>query len=58
MKTIKLDKTIHRGEEVVLIQFPYDSKLGEEVKKIKNFRWSKSLKAWHVPYSIVMCKLG
>lgn len=52
MKTVKLDKTIHRGEEVVLIKFPYDNKLGEEAKKIKNIRWSKSLKAWHVPYSI------
>lgn len=54
MKTIKLDKAIHRGEEVVLIQFPYDNKLGEEAKKIKNIRWSKSLKAWHVPYSIAV----
>lgn len=54
MKTIKIDKTIHRGEEVVLIQFPYDNKLGEEAKKIKNIRWSKSLKAWHVPYSIAV----
>lgn len=52
MKTIKLDKAIHHGEEVVLIQFPYDNKLGNEARKIKNIRWSKSLKAWHVPYSI------
>lgn len=52
MKTIKLDKAIHRGEEVVLIQFPYDNKLGDEARKIKNIRWSKSLKAWHAPYSI------
>ena len=54
MKTIKLDKAIHRGEEVVLIQFPYDNKLGDEARKIKNIRWSKSLKAWHVPYSIAV----
>lgn len=54
MKTIKLDKAIHRGEEVVLIQFPYDYKLGEEAKKIKNIRWSKSLKAWIAPYSMAV----
>ncbi len=54
MITIKLDKAIHRGEEVVLIQFPYDNKLGDEARKIKNIRWSKSLKAWHAPYSIAV----
>lgn len=54
MKTIKLDKTIHRGEEVVLIQFPYDNKLGDEARKIKNIRWSKSLKVWYAPYSIAV----
>ena len=54
MKTIKIDKAIYNGEEVVLIQFPYDTKLGEEAKKIKNIRWSKSLKAWHAPYSIAV----
>lgn len=51
MKTVKIDKTLHYGEEVVVIQFPYDNKLGDEARKIKNIRWSKSLKAWHVPYS-------
>ena len=30
MKTIKIDKSFHRGGEVVLIQFPYDKQLGEE----------------------------
>ena len=56
MKIIKLDKTVHRGEEVVFIQFPYDNKLGSEARKIKNIRWSNSLKAWYVPYSIEVLK--
>lgn len=51
MKTIKIDKTAHRGEEVVLILFPYDNQLGDEARKIKGLRWSKSLKAWYAPYS-------
>lgn len=52
MKTVKIDKTYHRGQEVVLIQFPYDDKLGLEVRKIKSIRWSKNLRAWYAPYSI------
>lgn len=54
MKTIKLDKTFHKGEEVVLLQFPYDNALGNEARKIKNIRWSRSLKSWYAPYSIAV----
>ena len=54
MKTIKLDKSIHRGGEVVLIQFPYDELLGVAVRRIPNVRWSKQLKAWYAPYSIAV----
>lgn len=52
MKTIKLDKTLHKGKEVVLLQFSYDTALGDEVRKIKNVRWSQTLKSWYAPYSI------
>ena len=48
MKKIKLDKTLHKGEEVVLLQFPYDVALGNEARKIKNMRWSKNLKAGNI----------
>lgn len=54
MKTIILDKAKHHDEEVVLIKFPYDSHLGDEARKIKNIRWSKSLKTWYAPYSIAV----
>ena len=54
MKTIRLDKTLHNGEDVVLLQFPFDTALGNEVRKIKNIRWSRSLKAWYVPYSLAV----
>ena len=52
MKTIIIDKTFHRGEEVVLIQFPFDDNLGKEVRKINNIKWSQTLKGWWTPYSI------
>jgi len=54
LKTIKLDKTIHKGEEVVLLQFPYDTALSDEARKIKNIRWSRTLKGWYAPYSIAV----
>lgn len=54
MKTIILDRIKHRGELVLLLQFPYDVELGSRVRKIKNVRWSKSLKAWCVNYSADM----
>jgi len=54
MKTISINKTIHAGIEVVLIQFPFDNQLGNEARKIKNIRWSKSLKGWYAPYSMAV----
>ncbi|MBA3284129.1 MAG: site-specific integrase [Nitrosopumilus sp.] len=54
MKTIKLDKTSHKGEEVVLLQFPYDVSLEKEARKIKSVRWSKTLKSWYAPYSLAV----
>ncbi len=56
MKTIQLEKLLHRKGQVVAIRFPYDVALGNEVRKITNIRWSKSLKAWYAPYSIEVLK--
>jgi integrase/recombinase XerD len=52
MKKINIDKTIHRGEAVVVIQFPYDNQLGAVARALKNSCWSRNLKAWYVPYSM------
>jgi integrase/recombinase XerD len=56
MKTIQLEKLLHRKVQVVAIRFPYDLALGNEVRKITNISWSKSLKAWYAPYSIEVLK--
>lgn len=50
-KKIELDLTIHKGMNVVLMKFPYDTELGNCARKIPNASWSKTLKAWYVPYS-------
>lgn len=50
-KKIELDLTIHKGQNVVLMKFPYDTELGNCARKINNATWSRSQKAWYVPYS-------
>lgn len=50
-KKIELDLTLHRGVNVVLIKFPYDTELGNCARKINNATWSRSQKAWYVAYS-------
>jgi integrase/recombinase XerD len=39
----------HRGEQRILLRFPYDIEKITEVKKMPGARWSKSLQAWHLP---------
>jgi integrase/recombinase XerD len=54
LKTIVIDKAIHKGVAVVLLKFPFDEKLGNLVRKINGMRWSKTLRAWQAPYSIAV----
>ncbi len=51
-KKIELDFTLHKGNNVVLIKFPYDTELGNCARKVPNASWSRSLKSWYVPYSV------
>lgn len=39
----------HGGKRVLLIRFPYDRKLIDELKHHLNARWSASKAVWHVP---------
>jgi site-specific recombinase XerD len=39
---------IHRQKKVILIQFPYNAKLVEAVKKLPGAKWSQTNKAWYV----------
>lgn len=52
MKNLTLDLIEHKKQQVVLLKFPYDSELGNAVRRIKSARWSFTNKAWTVPYSI------
>jgi integrase/recombinase XerD len=50
MKKIVLDLVQHKGKNVLLIKFPYDTELLAAVRKIKA-KWSASKRSWYVPYT-------
>lgn len=39
----------HNGRNVILIRFPFNQRLIDEVKKLTGVRWSFSKKVWYVP---------
>lgn len=39
----------HRGEQRILLRFPYDLNEAAEIKKLSGARWSRTFKAWHLP---------
>lgn len=46
---LKTEVTEHKGQDVILISFPYDKTLIEELKQALPAKWSASKKAWYVP---------
>ncbi len=51
MINLILDKTSHKGKEILLLKFPYDKYLIEKVKRIENIEWSNTQRAWYTVYS-------
>jgi integrase/recombinase XerD len=51
VKTIIADRTKHRGIEILLLKFPYDSELISLARQIPGIKWSASLKAWYTAYN-------
>jgi integrase/recombinase XerD len=52
MKRVVLDLISHKGENVLLIKFPYDKEIQEAVRKMKTpARWSASKRSWYVYYT-------
>ncbi len=48
---MKLSKVTHRNEIRIRVDFPYDTGLVAKVRTIDDARWSKTMRAWHVPYT-------
>jgi len=51
MAILTIDKVVHRGMQILLLRFPFDKQLINMVKQLPNAAWSKTRKAWYVPYS-------
>ncbi len=45
---VSYELDVHEGKDVILIKFPYDKELVEQVKKLVGVKWSQSKKAWYV----------
>ena len=49
LKTIKLSKSIHHEQDVVVIRFEYDLELIGALKQVSGARWSKTMNCWYIP---------
>ena len=48
---MKASKVTHRNELRIRVDFPYNASLALKIKEITDVRWSKTLRAWHIPYT-------
>jgi len=46
-----LSKITHRHELRIRVDFPYNPQTIAQLRQLTDARWSKTLKAWHVPYN-------
>jgi len=48
---MKATKIIHRNETRIRVDFPYNTEMVSLLRQIIDARWSKTIGAWHVPYT-------
>jgi integrase/recombinase XerD len=48
---MKASKIIHRSVARIRVDFPYNQEMVSLLRQIADARWSKTLGAWHVPYT-------
>ena len=48
---MKVSKLIHNNQERIRVDFPYNQDLVSKLREIPDARWSKTIGAWHIPYS-------
>ena len=49
---MKATKITHHNEIRIRVDFPYNPDLAVQLRKIAGTKWSKTMKAWHIPYTI------
>lgn len=48
---MKAEKIIYDGDKRIKVDFPYNQELASQIKTISGARWSRTLSAWHIPYT-------
>lgn len=48
---IKVSKITHREQDRLKLDFPYSIEISGKIKQIENATWSKTHKAWHIPFT-------
>lgn len=46
---MKATKIIHKGEERIKVDFPYNQDIASKLRQINGAKWSATYKAWHIP---------
>jgi len=48
---MKASKMRHRNETRIRVDFPYNAEMVSKLRQIADTRWSKTMGAWHIPYT-------
>lgn len=48
---MKASLLIHKNEKRIKIDFPYNNDISFKLKQIPDAKWSKTHRAWHIPYT-------
>ncbi len=48
---MKASKIVHKEEERIKIDFPFNQEMASKIRQIPDARWSRTHGAWHIPYS-------
>ena len=48
---MKASKIQHRSEIRIRVDFGYNAELVSKLRQIADARWSKTMGAWHIPYT-------
>jgi len=48
---MKAEKISHKDQSRIRIDFPYNRKAIAKLRQIADSRWSRTMGAWHVPYT-------
>src|ERR1035437_525196 len=48
---MKASLLIHKDEKRIKIDFPYNNDISSKLRQIPDAKWSKTHRAWHIPYT-------